>query len=108
VDDRSYDIAIIGGGPAGLTAALYAGRSMVRSVLIEAKAPGGQLLSLDFNRPSNRFVRAAYLAYLGTVGAVLGWVLHRDSRTTPATSASTVTSWPATWWSRRPVSAPTW
>jgi demethylmenaquinone methyltransferase/2-methoxy-6-polyprenyl-1,4-benzoquinol methylase len=39
--------------------------------------PGGQLLSLDFNRPSNRFVRTAYLAYLGSVGAVLGWVLHR-------------------------------
>ncbi|TMC48649.1 MAG: thioredoxin-disulfide reductase [Chloroflexi bacterium] len=47
VDDRSYDIAIIGGGPAGLTAALYAGRSMVRSVLIEAKAPGGQLLNTE-------------------------------------------------------------
>jgi thioredoxin reductase (NADPH) len=47
VDDRSYDIAIIGGGPAGMTAALYAGRSMVRAVLIEAKAPGGQLLNTE-------------------------------------------------------------
>ena len=40
--------------------------------------PGGQLLSLDFNRPSNRFVRSAYLAYLTVVGAALGWILHRD------------------------------
>ena len=44
-------------------------------------SPGGQLLSLDFNRPSNRIVRSAYLAYLTVVGAALGWVLHRDPDT---------------------------
>ena len=44
-------------------------------------APGGQLLSLDFNRPSNRVVRAVYLAYLGIVGGALGWALHRDPDT---------------------------
>jgi demethylmenaquinone methyltransferase/2-methoxy-6-polyprenyl-1,4-benzoquinol methylase len=44
-------------------------------------APGGQVLSLDFNRPSNRAVRAAYLAYLTLVGAALGWILHRDPDT---------------------------
>jgi len=44
-------------------------------------APGGQLLSLDFNRPSNAVVRTAYLAYLTLVGAALGWVLHRDPDT---------------------------
>jgi demethylmenaquinone methyltransferase/2-methoxy-6-polyprenyl-1,4-benzoquinol methylase len=43
--------------------------------------PGGQLLSLDFNRPSNRIVRAAYLLYLTMVGATLGWLLHRDPDT---------------------------
>jgi demethylmenaquinone methyltransferase / 2-methoxy-6-polyprenyl-1,4-benzoquinol methylase len=43
--------------------------------------PGGQLLSLDFNRPSSPFVRAAYLAYLTIVGSLLGWVLHRDPDT---------------------------
>jgi ubiquinone/menaquinone biosynthesis methyltransferase len=43
--------------------------------------PGGQLLSLDFNRPSNTIVRAAYLAYLTAVGAALGWLLHRDPDT---------------------------
>ena len=42
---------------------------------------GGQLLSLDFNRPSNAVLRAAYLAYLTVVGASLGWVLHRDPDT---------------------------
>jgi ubiquinone/menaquinone biosynthesis C-methylase UbiE len=43
--------------------------------------PGGQLLSLDFNRPSGAIVRTAYLAYLTIVGASLGWVLHRDPDT---------------------------
>lgn len=42
---------------------------------------GGQLLSLDFNRPSSRVVRGAYLAYLSVVGSVLGWVLHGDADT---------------------------
>lgn len=44
-------------------------------------APGGQVISLDFNRPSNPVVRAAYLAYLTCVGATLGWLLHRDPDT---------------------------
>lgn len=43
--------------------------------------PGGQLLSLDFNRPSNAIVRAGYLAYLTAVGGALGWILHRDPDT---------------------------
>jgi demethylmenaquinone methyltransferase/2-methoxy-6-polyprenyl-1,4-benzoquinol methylase len=43
--------------------------------------PGGQLLSLDFNRPASRIVRSAYLAYLSIVGAALGWILHRDADT---------------------------
>ena len=43
--------------------------------------PGGQVLSLDFNRPANRIVRSAYLAYLTIVGATLGWALHRDADT---------------------------
>ena len=43
--------------------------------------PGGQMLSLDFNRPANPFVRAAYLRYLSLVGGVLGWALHRDPDT---------------------------
>ena len=42
---------------------------------------GGVVLSLDFNRPSNRIVRAVYLAYLNVTGAMLGWLLHRDPDT---------------------------
>ena len=45
--DRRYDVVIVGGGPAGLTAALYAGRARVKTVLLERGAPGGQLLNTE-------------------------------------------------------------
>jgi len=42
-----YDVIIVGAGPAGLCAALYAGRGMLKSVTIERGAPGGELLNTD-------------------------------------------------------------
>jgi demethylmenaquinone methyltransferase/2-methoxy-6-polyprenyl-1,4-benzoquinol methylase len=42
---------------------------------------GGRLVSLDFNRPENSAVRAAYLSYLTVVGSALGYALHRDPDT---------------------------
>jgi ubiquinone/menaquinone biosynthesis methyltransferase len=44
-------------------------------------APGGRLLSLDFNRPANAIVRSAYLGYLTVVGSTLGLALHGDPNT---------------------------
>ena len=41
-DLRFYDLAIIGGGPAGLTAGVYASSEGLRTVIIESDAPGGQ------------------------------------------------------------------
>jgi len=38
-----YDVIIIGAGPAGLTAAIYCGRSKLRTKLIEKFQPGGQI-----------------------------------------------------------------
>jgi thioredoxin reductase (NADPH) len=40
---KSYDIAIIGSGPAGMTAALYAARSGLSTALFERAMPGGQM-----------------------------------------------------------------
>jgi len=37
-----YDVAIVGGGPAGLSAAVYAASEALDVVMIEAEAPGGQ------------------------------------------------------------------
>ncbi len=42
-----YDIVIIGAGPGGLTAAIYAGRSRLDTVVIEKLAPGGQIAVSD-------------------------------------------------------------
>ena len=42
-----YDVIIIGAGPAGLAAAIYAGRSKLRTLVIEADAEGGQITSTD-------------------------------------------------------------
>lgn len=42
-----YDLIIIGGGPAGLTAGLYAARANMNVVLFEAKDIGGELLNTD-------------------------------------------------------------
>jgi thioredoxin reductase (NADPH) len=43
-----YDLIIIGGGPAGLTAGLYARRSRLSTLLIERLIPGGQVLTTDW------------------------------------------------------------
>jgi ubiquinone/menaquinone biosynthesis methyltransferase len=43
--------------------------------------PGGLLVSLDFNKPSRRVVRAVYLGYLTVVGSILGAALHADPDT---------------------------
>jgi thioredoxin reductase (NADPH) len=44
---RDYDVIIVGAGPAGLCAAMYAGRGMLKSLTIERGAPGGELLNTD-------------------------------------------------------------
>ena len=42
-----YDVIIIGAGPAGLAAATYAGRAKLRTLVLEADAEGGQIISTD-------------------------------------------------------------
>lgn len=49
--------------------------------IVRVLTPAGRLLSLDFNRPANPVVRAAYLAYLTVVGSALGAALHGDPDT---------------------------
>lgn len=42
-----FDTIVIGGGPAGLCAAMYAGRGMLKAVLLERGATGGELLNTE-------------------------------------------------------------
>jgi len=73
---ESFDVATAGYGLRNVPD-LRAAIDEIHRVL----KPGGIALSLDFNRPSNQFIRAVYLAYLSVSGALLGWILHRDPDT---------------------------
>ena len=42
-----YDVIIVGGGPAGYTAALYCARAALSTLVLEAMAPGGQMGTTD-------------------------------------------------------------
>ncbi len=46
-DGATYDVVIIGGGPAGLTAGLYASRARLKALLLEAMMVGGQMVTTD-------------------------------------------------------------
>jgi thioredoxin reductase (NADPH) len=41
-DDTFYDLVIVGGGPAGLAAGVYASSEGLRTVIVEREVPGGQ------------------------------------------------------------------
>ena len=42
-----YDLIIIGAGPAGLTAGIYAGRARLKTLLLEKVSYGGQMMTTD-------------------------------------------------------------
>lgn len=59
-----YDMVIIGGGPAGLTAGIYAKRAMLNAVLLEKMGVGGQIIVTDLveNFPGFQEISGAELA----------------------------------------------
>jgi thioredoxin reductase (NADPH) len=44
---HEYEVVIVGAGPAGMCAALYTGRSMLSTVVLERGTPGGELLNTE-------------------------------------------------------------
>ena len=62
---KEFDVAIIGGGPAGLTAAIYSQRANLTSCFIEQSAPGGKMVNTAFieNYPGFKKVEGPSLSY---------------------------------------------
>lgn len=46
-EERIYDVIIIGAGPAGMTAAVYASRANLETLMIERGIPGGQMANTE-------------------------------------------------------------
>jgi len=68
---KSFDILIIGAGPAGLTCAVYAARSGAKTAVIESLAPGGQVnLTPDVHNIPG---------FLEIAGPVFGQTLHEQA-----------------------------
>ncbi|MBW1960942.1 MAG: thioredoxin-disulfide reductase [Deltaproteobacteria bacterium] len=62
--DTAYDLVIVGGGPGGLSAGIYAMRAALKTVLIEVGVPGGQMINSESveNYPGFINVHGAELA----------------------------------------------
>jgi len=70
--DGAYDIIIIGGGPAGLTAGLYASRAKLKTLLIEMALVGGQMVNAEWVDNYPGFPE-------GISGLKLGELIHKQT-----------------------------
>lgn len=68
--DKIYDVIIIGAGPSGLSAAIYAKRANLEVLIIEKNTPGGQLINI--NKIHN------YPGYDGDDGASLAYKMYKQ------------------------------
>jgi len=70
--ETKYEVVIIGGGPAGLTAGLYTARAGLKSLLIERGAFGGQIINAPLVENYPGFPD-------GISGAELGALMHQQA-----------------------------
>jgi len=70
--DNGYDVVIIGSGPAGLTAGLYASRARLNSLLIERGLVGGQIANAERVENYPGFPE-------GISGSELGQLMHQQA-----------------------------
>lgn len=69
---KEYDVIIIGGGPAGLSAGIYTSRSRLSSLLIEMGVVGGQITDAELVENYPGFAE-------GVSGAELGQLMQRQA-----------------------------
>lgn len=70
--EQVHDLTIIGGGPAGLTAAIYAARAQVNTLVLEKAYPGGQI--------QNTMTVENYPGFPEISGAELAEKFHEHAR----------------------------
>jgi thioredoxin reductase (NADPH) len=65
-DESTYDVLIVGSGPAGLTAAIYARNANLKTGYIEKDVPGGKLVGIKSisNYPGHKQINGADLALI--------------------------------------------
>ncbi|MDQ3168881.1 MAG: ubiquinone/menaquinone biosynthesis methyltransferase [Acidobacteriota bacterium] len=74
--DASFDVVTTSYGLRNVPALEHAVAEIARVL-----APGGLFVSLDFNKPESRLMRAVYLGYLTVAGSAMGLALHGDADT---------------------------
>lgn len=72
INNQEYDVVIVGGGPAGLTAGLYTSRARLSSLLVEKGIVGGQMTSAEQLDNYPGFPE-------GIGGGELGELLHKQA-----------------------------
>ena len=84
VDDSTCDLAIVGAGPCGLAAAVYAGSEGLRTILVERAAIGGQASASSLIRNFLGFPRGISGADLTSRAYQQGWLFGAKFLFTPA------------------------
>ena len=73
--EAEYDVIIIGGGAAGLSAAIYATRAQMKTLIVEQLAPGGQILNTSDIENYPGFPD-------GVLGPEIGMLMHKQAENT--------------------------
>ncbi len=80
--ERNWDVIIIGGGPAGLAAAVYCGRALRKTLVLEKQVFGGQIIFSDIieNYPgfSEPIVPADLMEQMAKQAERYGVILEQD------------------------------